>query len=157
MLPFVPGFQYRRLCLVCGCAFVSRMLWTSDLGSFWTVPLDPPVLHPGRGQPGRDHCCDVHGGAYLWNVKWWTWRIKREGYEGKRKSVGTRKEHRAQQVIQRHQTTCWFSTYGADHFIPQWTTHSSESQKNLTVVPRLHHMSAETWPVVTMVLFPYKV
>lgn len=69
MLPFVPGCWCRRLCLVCCCAFGSRQLWTSELDSFWTVPLDPPGLRPEEGRPGRDHCCDGHGEACLWRWK----------------------------------------------------------------------------------------
>lgn len=153
MLPFVPGFQCRCLFLVCACAFVIQLWWTSELGSFWTVPLDPRALRLEAGLPGRDHCCDVHGEAYLWNGKQYTEDGKKR-IRRKKEECWNEKKRRTQQVTQQHQTTCCFSTYGADHFLPQWATVLSESQKNLTVAPRLHHMSAETWPVVTMVLFP---
>lgn len=64
VLPFVQGCQPQCLCLV--CSFGSRWLWTTEPGSVWRIPPDAPEPLPGEGRPRRDHCCDGHGAAYLW-------------------------------------------------------------------------------------------
>ncbi len=87
MLPFVPGCRCQYLCLVCGCTFGSQQLWTNVLGSFWTVPLGQPVLRPGEGQPGRDHCCDEHGEACLWRGQWSTRWPEKKDKKGKGRVV----------------------------------------------------------------------
>lgn len=64
ILPFVQGCQSQRLCLVCSLG--SRWLWTTELGSVWKILADVPEALREEGWPGRDRCCDGHGGAYLW-------------------------------------------------------------------------------------------
>lgn len=64
VVPFVQGSQSQCLCL--DCSFGSWRLWTTEVGSFLRIlpdALEPP---PGKGWPGRDRCCDGHGGACLW-------------------------------------------------------------------------------------------
>lgn len=64
VLPFVQGCQPQHLSLVYSSG--SRCLCTTELGSVWRIPPDAPEPLPGEGRPGRDRCCDGHGGAYLW-------------------------------------------------------------------------------------------
>lgn len=140
ILPFVPGCRCQCLCLIDGCTFGSQELWTSALGSFWTVLLDQPGPHPEGGQPGRDHCCDGHGEACLWRGKWSTKRVERK-LKRKRESGGMRKKGHSKEK----RVTATSTTFSPPVFQQR---HISGTR---TVPPRMHDTTTKTWKVLITV------